>query len=106
MVAIRRALMSAPLVLLLNQPFPGLAPWVIGVIVVIREVRDALDALKRDGLTMQLVEQKLDIALSFAEHAYVLLKGRMACEGSCRAMAARNDLATLYFDLSQKLDPR
>jgi branched-chain amino acid transport system ATP-binding protein len=103
MVSIGRALMSAPSVLLLDEPFLGLAPRVIREI---REIRDALDALKRDGLTMLLVEQKLDIALSFAEHAYVLIKGRMACEGTCRAMAARNDLATLYFDLSQKQDPR
>lgn len=100
MVAIGRALMSAPSVLLLDEPFLGLAPLVI------REIRDALDALKRDGLTMLLVEQKLDIALSFAEHAYVLIKGRIAFEGSCRAMAERNDLATFYFDLSQKQDPR
>lgn len=100
MVAIGRALMSAPTVLLLDEPFLGLAPRVIG------EIREALDALKRDGLTMLLVEQKLDIALSFAEHAYVLIKGRIAYESRCREMATRSDLATLYFDLSQKQDPR
>ena len=99
MVSIGRALMSAPSVLLLDEPFLGLAPRVIREI---REIRDALDALKRDGLTMLLVEQKLDIALSFSERAYVIIKGRIALEGRCSDLAGRNDLATLYFDLSRQ----
>jgi len=98
MVAIGRALMSRPAVLLLDEPFLGLAPLVI------QEIRTALDALKQKGLTMLLVEQKLDIALSFAERAYVLIKGRIALEGSCAALAARTDLSTLYFDLSRRQD--
>ena len=96
MVAIGRALMSRPSLLLLDEPFLGLAPLVI------QEIRAALDALKREGLTMLLVEQKLDIALSFAQRAYVLIKGRIALEGSCEELAARPDLSTLYFDLSRR----
>ena len=96
MVAIGRALMSRPSLLLLDEPFLGLAPLVI------QEIRTALGALKREGLTMLLVEQKLDIALSFAERAYVLIKGRIALEGTCQDLAARPDLSTLYFDLSRK----
>ena len=96
MVAIGRALMSAPRVLLLDEPFLGLAPRVID------EIRAALDALKHQGLTMLLVEQKLDIALSFSERAYVIIKGRIALEGRCSDLAGRDDLATLYFDLSRQ----
>ncbi len=96
MVAIGRALMSEPRVLLLDEPFLGLAPRIID------EIRSALDALKRQGLTMLLVEQKLDIALSFSERAYVIIKGRIALEGRCSDLAGRDDLATLYFDLSRQ----
>ncbi len=94
MLAIGRALMSRPKVLLLDEPFLGLAPLVVG------EIRSALDALKAEGLTMLLVEQKLDIALSFAERAYVIVKGRIAMEESSQALAARADIASLYFELS------
>ncbi len=96
MLAIGRALMSSPKVLLLDEPFLGLAPLVVD------EIRHALDALKQDGLTMILVEQKLDIALSFAERAYVLIKGRLALEETCSELALRDNLPALYFQLSQQ----
>jgi branched-chain amino acid transport system ATP-binding protein len=98
MVAIGRALMSAPRVLLLDEPFLGLAPMVV------EEIRRALNVLREQGLTMVLVEQKLDIALSFASRACVLIKGRMALEDSCERLAARDDLARLYFELAQHGD--
>ena len=95
MVAIGRALMSSPRVLLLDEPFLGLAPLVIG------EIRAALGALRARGLTMLLVEQKLDIALSFASRAYVIIKGRVALADSCANLAARPDIGQLYFDLAR-----
>ena len=96
MVAIGRALMSAPRVLLLDEPFLGLAPLVV------EEIRRALNVLRDAGLTMILVEQKLDIALPFTSRAYVLIKGRIALEESSRTLAARTDLAQLYFDLAHQ----
>ena len=95
MVAIGRALMSSPRVLLLDEPFLGLAPLVV------EEIRRALNALREQGLTMILVEQKLDIALPFTSRAYVLIKGRIALVEVSRVLACRADLAQLYFDLAK-----
>ncbi len=96
MVAIGRALMSRPRVLLLDEPFLGLAPLVV------EEIRRALDALRTAGLTMVLVEQKLDIALPFTHRAYVLVKGRVALTEPSAQMAARPHLSQLYFDLAKE----
>jgi len=95
MLAIGRALMSAPQVLLLDEPFLGLAPLIV------EEIRRALEALQTEGLTILLVEQKLDIALAFARRAYVMIKGRVVLEEPAETLAARENLATLYFDLAE-----
>ena len=94
MLAIGRALMSAPRLLLLDEPFLGLAPLVV------QEIRQALDALRAGGLTMVLVEQKLDIALPFTSRAYVMIKGRIVLSQPSAELAARPRLAQLYFDLA------
>jgi branched-chain amino acid transport system ATP-binding protein len=94
MLAIGRALMSAPRLLLLDEPFLGLAPLVV------KEIRQALEALRAGGLALLMVEQKLDIALAFARRAYVLIKGRIALEDSTAALARRVDLGDLYFSLA------
>jgi branched-chain amino acid transport system ATP-binding protein len=94
MLAIGRALMSAPRLLLLDEPFLGLAPLVV------IEIRRALERLRESGLTLLVVEQKLDIALGFAQRAYVLIKGRVALEDSTASLARRGDLADLYFSLA------
>ncbi len=93
MLAIGRALMSAPRLLLLDEPFLGLAPLVVA------DIRRALEKLRDSGLTLLMVEQKLDIALSFASRAYVLIKGRIALEETTVALAKRSDISDLYFAL-------
>jgi branched-chain amino acid transport system ATP-binding protein len=94
MLAIGRALMSAPRLLLLDEPFLGLAPLVVS------EITEALEKLRKSGLTLLMVEQKLDIALAFAQRAYVLIKGRVVLEETTRNLARRPDLADLYFALA------
>jgi branched-chain amino acid transport system ATP-binding protein len=94
MLAIGRALMSAPRLLLLDEPFLGLAPLVV------EQIRKALERLRASGLTLLIVEQKLDIALAFASRAYVLIKGRVALEETTEALARRPDLKDLYFSLA------
>jgi len=94
MLAIGRALMSNPRLLLLDEPFLGLAPLVV------TQIRAALEKLRASGMTMLIVEQKLDIALEFAQRAYVLIKGRVALEDSTANLARRTDLRELYFSLA------
>jgi branched-chain amino acid transport system ATP-binding protein len=94
MLAIARALMSAPRLLLLDEPFLGLAPLVVS------EIRKSLEKLRTAGLALLMVEQKLDIALEFAQRAYVLIKGRVVVEDSAQNLMRRSDLSDLYFSLA------
>ncbi len=91
MLAIGRALMSDPRILLLDEPFLGLAPLIV------EEILAALEALRGEGLTLVLVEQKTDIALHLAQRAYVLFKGRVVMEDTSENLLRRGDLEDLYF---------
>ncbi len=91
MLAIGRALMSDPRILLLDEPFLGLAPLIV------KEILAALEALRGEGLTLVLVEQKTDIALHLAQRAYVLVKGRVVMEDTSENLLRRGDLEDLYF---------
>ncbi len=76
MVAIGRALMSSPQLLLLDEPFLGVAP------IIIEEVMAALRRLSNEGMTLLLVEQNIHRAMDFVERAYVIENGRTVLEGS------------------------
>ena len=91
MLAIGRALMSDPRILLLDEPFLGLAPLIV------EEILAALEALRGEGLTLVMVEQKTDIALHLAQRAYVLVKGRVVMEDTSKNLLRRGDLEDLYF---------
>ena len=75
MLAIARALMSRPKLMLMDEPSMGLAPLLV------KEVFDLIQELRREGTTILLVEQNARMALSIADRAYVLETGRIVHEG-------------------------
>jgi branched-chain amino acid transport system ATP-binding protein len=95
MLAIGRALMSNPRVLLLDEPFLGLAPMIT------EEIRSVLRRLAARGLTILLVEQKIDMALDFAQRAYVMVKGRIVLAGTAAEIRERGNLNQIYFALAE-----
>ena len=90
MLAIARALMSRPRILLLDEPSLGLAPKVVA------ELFAALDALRRDGMTLLLVDQMAGLALALADRAYVIEGGRIVAQGPAAEIAASDALAEAY----------
>jgi branched-chain amino acid transport system ATP-binding protein len=76
MLAIGRALMARPKVMLLDEPSMGLAP------VIVQEVFRIISRLKSEGMTMLLVEQFAKMALAVADYGYVMERGRIAVEGT------------------------
>jgi branched-chain amino acid transport system ATP-binding protein len=75
MLACGRALLSNPSLLLMDEPSEGLAPQKL------RELGGVMAELKRSGLSVLLVEQKLSFAIRYADHVYVLAKGQIAFDG-------------------------
>ena len=80
MLAIGRALMSRPQLLLLDEPSLGLAP------IIIQQIFDIIEQLRRDGVTVFLVEQNANQALKIADRAYVLENGRVVMQGTGEAL--------------------
>ena len=76
MLAVGRALMARPRLLLLDEPSMGLAP------ILVDQILETVRALKRDGLTILLVEQNAHAALAIADRAYVLETGRITAAGT------------------------
>jgi len=82
MLAIGRALMAQPRLLLLDEPSMGLAP------IIVTQIFDVLRKLKDEGMTILIVEQNANAALAFADHAYVMETGTIALEGPAKTIAA------------------
>ena len=93
MLAIARALMSRPRLLMLDEPSLGLAPLVVKLIFdVIRDLN------KSRGLTVFLVEQNAFHALRLADRAYVLINGAVAMQGAGRELLARPEIRAAYLE--------
>jgi len=90
MLAMGRALMGAPRLLLLDEPSLGLAPLVV------REVFHIVRDLRRAGVSILLVEQNARATLQLADYAYVLETGELAAEGPAAALAADPSVAASY----------
>jgi branched-chain amino acid transport system ATP-binding protein len=91
MLAIARALMSRPRLLLLDEPSLGLAPLIV------KQIFDVLRGLNRDeGLTLFLVEQNAYHALKLADRAYIMVNGEISREGAGAELLARDDIRAAY----------
>ena len=91
MLAIGRALMAGPRLLLLDEPSLGLAPRLAA------EILDTLGELNRAGLGILLVEQRAPLALKLAKRAYLMAVGRVVAEVTPDQIASPHDLARYYF---------
>ena len=90
MVAVGRALMAKPRLLLLDEPSMGLAP------IVVDQILGILAQLKEEGMTVLLVEQNARAALSIADRGYVIETGRVTASGSAGALLADNRVRTAF----------
>jgi branched-chain amino acid transport system ATP-binding protein len=90
MLAIARALIVEPSVLILDEPSAGLSPKMVG------EVFAALAAIKRSGVSILLVEQNVKAALGIADRAVILVEGRVGHEGTATGLAHDPIIADLY----------
>ncbi len=96
MLALGRALMSEPKLLMLDEPSLGLAPAVVDALY------DTLQALHRQGLTLLLAEQSIPLALGIADYAYVLQTGRIALAGSVAELERNEQVQEIYLGMSTK----
>ena len=91
MLAVSRALMLAPKLMLLDEPSFGLAPLVVReLFAILREIRD------REGVSMLLVEQNAAMALELADRAYLIETGRVVLEGSARELQSNDGVRRSY----------
>jgi branched-chain amino acid transport system ATP-binding protein len=96
MLVIGRALMSNPNVILLDEPSLGLAPMLV------EEIFEIVQRLNREQkLTVLLVEQNATLALSIAEHGYVMENGRIVLEGSADMLRQNADIKEFYLGLTE-----
>lgn len=90
MLALARALMGAPRLLLLDEPSMGLAPLFV------EEIFAIIAGLKADGVTILLVEQNASAALEIADYAYVLETGRIVLQGPAAEIAENPAVISAY----------
>ena len=90
MLAIGRALMSHPKMLLLDEPSMGLSP------ILVQEIFKIIRECSRKGMTILLVEQNASMALSLSNRAYVLETGKMVLEGSAQELINNEEVRKAY----------
>jgi branched-chain amino acid transport system ATP-binding protein len=93
MLAIARALAARPSLLLVDEPTEGLAPGVV------QALARVLDGLRRDGIALLLVEQKMTIALDLAQRVIVMGRGRVVFEGTPRQLQAAEAVRTQWLGI-------
>ncbi|HSY26912.1 MAG TPA: ATP-binding cassette domain-containing protein, partial [Burkholderiaceae bacterium] len=96
MLALGRALMAKPQLLMLDEPSLGLAPLIV------KEIFNIIVRLKQAGTAILLVEQNARAALQVADYAYVLETGSIALEGKAEAIAGDPKVIDTYLGLTRK----
>ena len=95
MIAIGRALMAHPTMILLDEPSMGLAPQLVKQIFeIVAEIN------RKEGVTILLAEQNTNIALQYSEYAYILENGRVVMEGTAESMRDNEDVKEFYLGIS------
>jgi branched-chain amino acid transport system ATP-binding protein len=94
MLAVGRALMTNPRLLVLDEPSEGLAPLIV------REIGRLLLRLKQEGLSILLVEQNVRLALRVTDRVYVMSKGQIVYHGQASALAANEDVKRRFLGVS------
>jgi branched-chain amino acid transport system ATP-binding protein len=96
MLAIARALMARPKVMLLDEPSLGLAPKLV------KDIFEIIRRINREhGVTVLLVEQNANVALHTADHGYVLELGRIVMEDTCERLLDKDDIREFYLGLKE-----
>ncbi|HEU5470495.1 MAG TPA: ABC transporter ATP-binding protein [Actinophytocola sp.] len=93
MLAMGRALMSEPSCLLLDEPSLGLAPLIV------QQIRDLIVEINASGTTVLLVEQNATMALSIADHGYVMENGKIVMDKPAKELLADSDVREFYLGL-------
>lgn len=93
MLAIGRALMQDPKLLILDEPSLGLAPYLV------QEVRDVIVDINSQGTAVLLIEQNANMALSIADHGYVMETGKMVMDGDAAKLLKDEDVQEFYLGL-------
>ncbi|MEM2416588.1 MAG: ABC transporter ATP-binding protein [Nitrososphaerota archaeon] len=93
MLALARALMSSPKILILDEPSLGLAPRLV------LKIFETINYLKENGITILLIEQNVKNALSLADKAYVLENGKIVLEGTGKEILENNHVKTAYLGI-------
>jgi branched-chain amino acid transport system ATP-binding protein len=96
MLALGRALMSEPKLLMLDEPSLGLAPAVVD------QLYDTLERLHGEGLTLLLAEQSVPLALAIADYAYVLQTGRTVLEGAAEKLENDPEVQRIYLGIGDE----
>lgn len=94
MLAVARALMSKPRLLLMDEPSMGLAPLVI------QSIFQTIKKINADGITVMVVEQNSQVALSIADRGYVLATGGIALEGTAQELLNNEEVKKTYLGIS------
>jgi branched-chain amino acid transport system ATP-binding protein len=98
MLAVGRALMSAPKLLMLDEPSLGLAPLIV------REIFRIIERLRDEGVSILLIEQNARAALEVANHGYVLETGAIVLEGAAADLADDPRVIETYLGAARKVD--